>query len=61
MMSSAVQATTEVSNDLLQAKNKVKQAANDFVANRCLSNPTLDFFDSLKKAKLCTSFEARIK
>jgi len=47
-----IEATTEVSDDLLQAKSKGKQAANDFVVNRCSSNPTSDYFDPLKKAKL---------
>ena len=44
--------TKEVSDDLLQAKNKGNQAANDFVVNHCSSNPNSDYFDQLKKAKL---------
>ena len=36
----------------MQAKSKVKQAANDFVVKRCSSNPTSDYFDPLKKTKL---------
>lgn len=51
-LSTGIEATTEVSEDLLQAKSKGKQAANDFVVNRCSSNPTSDYFDPLKKAKL---------
>jgi len=51
-LSTGIEATTEVSDDLLQAKSKGKQAANDFVVNRCSSNPTSDYFDPLKKAKL---------
>ena len=35
-----IEATTEVSDDLLQAKSKGKQAANDFVVSRCSSHPT---------------------
>ena len=51
-LSTGIEATTEVSDDLPQAKSKGKQAANDFVVNRSSSNPTLDYFDTLKKAKL---------
>ena len=51
-LSTGIEATTEVSDDLLQAKSKGKQAANDFVVSRCSSHPTLDYFDTLKKAKL---------
>jgi len=51
-LSKGIEATTEVSEDLLQAKSKGKQAVNDFVVNRCSSNPTSDYFDPLKKAKL---------
>ena len=51
-LSTGIEATTEVSDDLLQAKSKEKQAANDFAVSRCSSHPTLDFFDTLKKAKL---------
>ena len=47
-----IEATAEVSDDLLQAKSKGKQAANEFVVSRCSSHPTLDYFDTLKKAKL---------
>ena len=53
-LSTGIEATTEVTDDLLQAKNKGKQAANEFVVNRCSSNPTSDYFDRLKKAKLKT-------
>ena len=45
-------ATTEVSDDLLQAKSKGKQGANDLAVSRCSSHPTLDYFDTLKEAKL---------
>ena len=51
-LSTGIEATTEGSDDLLQAKSKGKQAANDFVVSRCSSSPTLDYFDTLKKAKL---------
>ena len=51
-LSTGIEATSEVSDDLLQAKSKGKQAANDFVVSRCSSHPTLDYFDTLKKAKL---------
>ena len=51
-LSTGIEATKEVSHDLLQAKNKENQAANDFVVNRCSSNPNSDYFDPLKKAKL---------
>ena len=39
-------------DDLLQVKSRRKQAAYDFVVNHCSSDPTLDYFDPLKKAKL---------
>ena len=51
-LSTGIKATTEVSDDLLQAKSRGKQAANDFVVNRCSSDPTLDYVDPLKKVKL---------
>ena len=51
-LSTGIEATKEVSDDLLQAKSRGKQAANDFEVNRCSSDPTLDYFDPLKKAKL---------
>ncbi len=49
-LSTGIEATTEVCDNLLQAKSKGKQAADDFVVNRCSSNPILDYFDPLKKA-----------
>ena len=51
-LSTGIVATTEISDDLLEAKSKRKQAANDFVVSRFSSHPTLDYFDTLKKAKL---------
>ena len=51
-LSTGIEATAEVCDDLLQAKTKGNQAANDFVVNRCSSNPTLDYFDQMKKVKL---------
>ena len=51
-LSTGIEATKEVSDDLLQAKSRGKQAANDFVVNCCSSDPTLDYFDPLKKVKL---------
>ncbi|CAH3195403.1 unnamed protein product [Porites evermanni] len=41
----------DIDDDLQQVKSRRKQA-NDFVVNRCSSDPTLDYFDPLKKAKL---------
>ncbi len=40
-LSTGIEATTEVCDNLLQAKSNGKQAANDFVVNRCSSNPIL--------------------
>jgi len=51
-LSTGIEVTTEVGENLLQAKSKGEQAANDFVVNRCSPNPTSDFFDPLKKTKL---------
>ena len=51
-LSTGSEATKGVSDDLLQAKTRGKQAANDIVGNRCSSDPTLYYFDPLKKAKL---------
>lgn len=51
-LSTGIEATTEVRDDLLQAKSKKKQVANDFVVNRCSFNPTSDHFETLKKVKL---------
>ena len=51
-LSTGTEATIEVSDDLLPAKSKGKQAANDFAVSCCSSKPTLDYFDTLKKAKL---------
>ena len=53
-LSTGIEVTTEIGDDLMQAKNKgkqaqaenkVKQAANDFVVKRCSSNPTSEYFD----------------
>ena len=52
-LSTGVEVTTE---DLIQAKSKVKQVMNDFAVKRCSSNPTSDYFDSLKKINF-KSFE----
>ena len=41
----------DIDDDLQQVKSRRKQA-NDFVVNRCSSDPTLDYFDPLKKVKL---------
>ena len=46
----SIQVTTGVSDDLLQGKSNGKKAANDFATNRFSSNPTLYYFDTLKKA-----------
>ena len=48
-LSTGVEVTTE---DLMQAKSKVKQAVNDFVVKRCSSNLTSDYFDPLTKINL---------
>ena len=37
-LSTGIEATSEVSDDLLQAKSKGKQAANDFAVSRCSSH-----------------------
>lgn len=50
-LSTGIEATTKVTDALLQAKSKGKQAAIDFVVNRCSSNPSLAYFDPLKKAE----------
>ena len=47
-----IKATTEVSDDLLQAKSKVRKAVNELCNNRCSSNPSSDFLDPSKKTKL---------
>ena len=36
----------------LCTKSKGKQGANDFAVSRWSSHPTLDYFDTLKEAKL---------
>ena len=41
-LATRIKATTEVSDDLLQAKSKGKQATNDFVVSCYSSHPTLD-------------------
>ena len=52
MSSPGIEATIEVSVNILQAKSKRKQAASNFAMNRCSSNPTSDFFYPLKKFTL---------
>ena len=61
-MSTAIEATTEVSDDLLQAKSasKEKQAANDFVVNGCSSNPSSGYFDTLNEATLKSLKELKV-
>ena len=51
-LSTGVAATTEVRNDLLQARDRGQKALNDFVISRCSSSPTVNFFDPLRKMKL---------
>lgn len=51
-LSTGVAATTEVRNDLLQARYLGQKALNDFVISRCSSLPTANFFDPLRKMKL---------
>ena len=48
-LSTGVEVTTE---DVMQAKSKVKQAVNDFVVKSCSSNLTSDYFDPLTKINL---------
>ena len=48
-LTTGVEETTE---DLIQAKSKVKQEMKDFVVKRCSSSPTSDYFDPLKETKL---------
>ena len=43
-LSTGVAATTEVRNDLLQARDRGKKALNDFGISRCSSLPTANFF-----------------
>ena len=45
-------ATTEVRNDLLQARDRGQKALNDFVISRCSSLPTANLFDPLRKMNL---------
>ena len=51
-LSTGLAATAEVSNDLLQANAKGKNACKDFLSQRCSLTATVDFFDPLKKLKL---------
>ena len=51
-LSTGVAATTEVRNDLLQARDRGKKALNDFGISRFSSLPTANFFDPLRKMKL---------
>ena len=51
-LSTGVAATTEVRNDLLQARDRGQKALNYFVISRCSSLPTANFFDPLRKMKL---------
>ena len=51
-LSTGISATSEVRNDLLEAKDKGKSASREFVKQRCSSDATIIFFDPLKKLKL---------
>lgn len=51
-LSTGLAATTEIRDDLLQAKSKGQVACKEFVMARCSQNPTCGFFDTLKKMKL---------
>jgi hypothetical protein len=53
-LSSGIEATDAVRQDILEARNIGLKACEHFVSNRCSSIPTLDFFDPLKKANLKT-------
>lgn len=53
-LSSGVEATGVVREDLLKAQSVGKNARKEFVNSRCLPNPKLDFFDPLKKNSLKT-------
>ena len=51
-LSTGVAATSEVSNDLLEARERGQKAVNEFVVSRCSLASTLDYFDPLRKMKL---------
>ena len=51
-LSTGVAATSEVHNDLLEARERGQKAVNEFVVSRCSSAPTTDYFDPLRKMKL---------
>ena len=53
-LSTGVAATSEVRNDLLEARERGQKAVNEFVVSRCSSAPTSDYFDPLRKMKLKT-------
>ena len=53
-LSTGIEATTEVRDSLLGAKNGGFSACLDFISTRCSSSPKLDFFDPLPKSKYKT-------
>ena len=54
ILSSGVEATGLVKEDLLKAQSVGQNACKEFVNSRCLPNPKLGFFDPLKKNSLKT-------
>ena len=51
-LSTGEAATTEMRNDLLQARERGQKALNDLVISGCSSLATANFFDPLRKMKL---------
>ena len=51
-LSTGITATLDVREDLLKAREKGQAAMRSFVTSRCLSDPSKDFFDPLKKMNL---------
>ena len=59
-ISSGKKATIGIQEDLLQAWQKGKFAMDEFKLNRLTENPTVPFFDQIKKLKLKT-FSEKVK
>lgn len=51
-LSTGAAETTEVRDELLQARDRGQKALNDFVISQCSSMPTANFFDPSRKMKL---------
>ena len=54
-LSTGVSATSEVHNDLLEARERGQKVVNKFIISRCSSASTSDYFDPLRKMKLKSS------